>query len=172
MPAVQSLSHPDDEASSTLTARILASGATPFDATTAGDKIACFSNRSACNALAAPGRLITAPGMGGGLSTYTGTSQASPHCAGVAALMCQRARFATLTPATIVSIMKSTGLPTVDPAFTAPNPMRVNALAAVLATPMGVPGLTSTGALGAATVLLGLGTLALVRRRRRGRLEA
>ncbi len=104
-----------------------------YDATTTGNKITCFSNRSGCNELAAPGRRITAPGMGGGTSTYTGTSQAAPHCAGVAALMCERADAlsVSLTPNKIVQIMKKTGVPTIDNCLTYPNPIRVDALAAV-----------------------------------------
>jgi subtilisin family serine protease len=105
-----------------------------YDATTAGDRIACFSNRSPCNSLAAPGRLITAPGRGGGTSAYTGTSQASPHCAGTAALV-QQARLGAglplLAPDALVSIMKTTGVATVDPGPTSPHPNRVAALAAV-----------------------------------------
>jgi hypothetical protein len=106
-----------------------------FDAATWGDLITCFSNRSGCNDLAAPGRRITAPGMGGGTSTYTGTSQASPHCAAVAALMCERADDLNqvLTPDDILQIMRDTGHPTDDPAGTVPNPIRVDALAAVQA---------------------------------------
>ena len=106
-----------------------------YDSTTAGDKITCFSNRlDDCNELAAPGRLITAPGMGGGTSTYTGTSQAAPHCSGVAALMwekCIVAHTCTPTPAYIVKTMKDTGSATDDPCSTTPNPVRVDALAAV-----------------------------------------
>ncbi|MHC4621052.1 MAG: S8 family serine peptidase [Planctomycetota bacterium] len=104
-----------------------------YDATTYGDLIACFSNRNACNELAAPGRDINAPGMGGGTSTYTGTSQASPHCAGVAALMCEKAEGLglTFTPAGIVQVMKATGASTVDNCDTSPNPIRVDALAAL-----------------------------------------
>ena len=109
-----------------------------YDATTAGDKIACFSNRSRCNSLAGPGRLITAPGLGGGASTYTGTSQASPHAAGVAALMWQKAMANGgwwLTPDWVVGILEWTGASTVDacsgPQPLNPNPRRVDALAAV-----------------------------------------
>jgi hypothetical protein len=104
-----------------------------FDAATYGDLITCFSSRNACNELAAPGRNIKTPGMGGGISTFTGTSQASPHCAGVAALMCEKAEDLGLifTPDGLVQIMKNTGVPTVDNCATSPNPIRVDALAAL-----------------------------------------
>jgi subtilisin family serine protease len=104
-----------------------------FDAETYPDLITTFSNRNGCNELAAPGRRIRAPGRGGGTSNYTGTSMASPHCAGVAALMHQKAESvgAPTSPASIVHAMKDTGLPTVDSAATSPNPIRVDAFAAV-----------------------------------------
>ncbi len=101
-----------------------------FDGSTSGDKITCFSNRlDGCNELAAPGRLIDAPRKGGGTSAYTGTSQASPHCAGVAALMCDK--FVGLTPDQLVQVMKNKGVATNDPCGTSPNPIRVNALPTV-----------------------------------------
>ncbi len=113
-----------------------------FDSSTYGDLITCFSNRSGCNELAAPGRRITAPGMGGGTSTYTGTSQAAPHCSGVAALMCEKAvdLALSITPDQIVQIMKDTGVSTTDLCYTSPNPKRVDALAAV--TAVGTTGTT------------------------------
>jgi len=109
-----------------------------FDADTYGDLITCFSNRNGCNELAAPGRSIESSGMGGGLSWYTGTSQASPHCAGVAALMYEKAEDlgVSISPDQIVQIMKDTGAAAADPAGTSPNPKRVDALAAVDAVPL------------------------------------
>ena len=96
-----------------------------FDGTTAPDQITCFTNRSGCNELAAPGRLIAAPGLGGGTSQYTGTSQASPHCAGVAALIADR-RFHRgadpSDPAALVTLLKDTGVATNDPAGDLPQP--------------------------------------------------
>ncbi len=106
---------------------------TCYEATTYGDLIACFSNLNGCNELAAPGRNITSSGKGGGLSTYTGTSQASPHCAAVAALMHEKASYFMFWPfpSYIVQCMKDTGVATVDPYMTSPNPIRVDAFRAV-----------------------------------------
>ena len=54
---------------------------------TAPDLPTCFSNISATTDLLAPGAAITSSGRGGGLSTFRGTSQASPHAAGCAAVL-------------------------------------------------------------------------------------
>jgi hypothetical protein len=112
-----------------------------YDSATAGDKITCFSNRSGCNELAAPGAKIDAAWMGGGVGYWTGTSQAAPHCAGVAALVCEKASGcgSPLTPTALVQLMKSTGVATDDPAGTSPNPIRVDAWAAVTTTPPSQP---------------------------------
>lgn len=47
----------------------------------------CFSNSSAGTDVYAPGAFITSSGRGGGVSTYAGTSQATPLVAGCAALL-------------------------------------------------------------------------------------
>lgn len=59
------------------------------DVVDAADQIACWSDSFSGLALLAPGGRITSAGMGGGTSNYYGTSQASPHAAGVAALLLQ-----------------------------------------------------------------------------------
>ncbi|MBN2593459.1 MAG: S8 family serine peptidase [Sedimentisphaerales bacterium] len=121
--------------SGTYNSRFGSSWPSTYDAETYPDLITIFSNRSGRNELAAPGRSIIAPGYGGGISNYTGTSQASAHCAGVAALMNEKAELLgiSMSPAQIVQTMKDTGRPTIDPAMTLPNPIRVDALAAVKA---------------------------------------
>jgi len=57
------------------------------DATTAADKVTCFSNSNATTDLFAPGGPTTSAGVGGGTSTFFGTSQASPLATACAALL-------------------------------------------------------------------------------------
>jgi len=65
------------------------------DATTAPDQIACFTNSDTALDLVAEGAYITATGLGGGQSTYGGTSQASPMAAACAADLLQAVPAAT-----------------------------------------------------------------------------
>lgn len=57
------------------------------ETSTAPDQITCFSNSSGTTDLVAPGASTSATGIGGGMSTLTGTSQAAPLAASCAALM-------------------------------------------------------------------------------------
>jgi hypothetical protein len=77
------------------------------DPTTAADKVACFSNSASFLTLLAPGALITAAGV-----TQAGTSQASPHVAGAAAVL--RASFPADSVDQTVARMTSTGTPVAD----------------------------------------------------------
>ena len=56
-------------------------------ASTVGDTKASFSNYGSCVDLFAPGYLITSAKPGGGSQTMSGTSMASPHVAGAAAVL-------------------------------------------------------------------------------------
>ena len=100
------------------------------DATTAADQVTCFSNSNSTIDLLAPGAPITSDAPGGGTSTFYGTSQASPHAAGSAAVLL--AISPTLTPAAIESLLKTTGKSVTDAANGIATP-RVDLLAAVTA---------------------------------------
>ncbi len=77
------------------------------DATTAADKVACFSNSSYFLTLLAPGVDITAAG-----ETYSGTSQATPHVSGAIAVF--RAAFPFETLDTTVARLTVSGIPVTD----------------------------------------------------------
>lgn len=77
------------------------------DVTTSLQTIACFSNSNSKLSLLAPGSRISSTGLGGGVATYVGTSQASPSAAGVAALLFQARP--SLTPAQLETLLRATG---------------------------------------------------------------
>jgi subtilisin family serine protease len=105
--------------------------------TTAADKVACFGNSGPGLRLFAPGAAITSAGIGGGRSTYVGTSQASPHAAGLAALLLQARP--SLSPAAIEATLMQTGKPITDPRNGLIIP-RIDAEAALRAAGVGAPG--------------------------------
>ena len=107
----------------------------------APDRVTCFSNSTADVRLFAPGAAITSTGLGGGRSTFFGTSQASPHAAGVAALLLQADP--TLTPALIEAALTQTGVPVTDPRNQLTFP-RVDAMAAVDSVLLPVVSFTAT----------------------------
>ncbi len=99
-----------------------------YDYTTGLNTITCFTNSNAMMDLVAPGALITSSKMGGGSSTYYGTSQASPTAAGVAALMLEVNP--ALTPEQIEQAMQNTGVSVTD-SKNGLSFKRINALKAV-----------------------------------------
>jgi subtilisin family serine protease len=104
-----------------------------FNPVTTTSTIACFTNSSPSMALVAPGASLTAPGLGGGLSTFTGTSQASPTAAAIAALLleCNPA----LTPAGIEGILQQSGTLLTDPK----NNLSFRSIQALAAITLGCP---------------------------------
>lgn len=107
-------------------------GSTSFlgctDSVTMADKVCCFSNSNSTLDLLAPGVWITSTGLGGGTSTFGGTSMASAHAAGAAALLLQVKP--TATPDDIETALKATGVPVTDPKNGLVFP-RIDVLAAV-----------------------------------------
>ena len=83
------------------------------DATTAADRVACFSNSDSQVDVLAPGADCTSAGIGGGVSTFVGTSQACPVAAGVAALILSA--HPGLSPDALEAAMKNTGVTITDP---------------------------------------------------------
>jgi subtilisin family serine protease len=102
------------------------------DATTARDQITCFSNSNDQVDVLAPGAAITSTGLGGGMATFIGTSQAAPHAAAAAALLLQAKP--GLTPDQILNALKATGAVITDPRNGLSFP-RLDVLAALDATP-------------------------------------
>jgi subtilisin family serine protease len=82
------------------------------DATTAADTITCFSNSGSELDLLAPGALALSTGLGGGASSFAGTSQAAPHAAGAAALALQRNP--ALTSDAVEAALEATGVRITD----------------------------------------------------------
>ncbi len=78
------------------------------DATTASDRVACFSNSATYLDLLAPGASIIAGGY-----VASGTSQAAPHAAGALAIL--RSVYSSEPQATTVSRLAESGKPITDP---------------------------------------------------------
>jgi subtilisin family serine protease len=117
------------------------------DATTSSTTITCFSNSGPRVDVVAPGAPITSDYLGGGLSTFWGTSQASPAVAGVAALM--RQCRPDISPDEIRYWLRTTGAPVVDAknGRTYPSLRAFDAVQAACAAGTGDGGASSTGAL-------------------------
>ena len=77
-------------------------------ATTNTDSIASYSNYGKCVDIFAPGTNITSDWNNGGTNTISGTSMATPHVAGVAALLLGKGNYQT--PAAIAQAITSTSV--------------------------------------------------------------
>lgn len=88
-----------------------ASNVTTVAASDRTDTRASFSNSGSCVEVYAPGVSVTSTWMGGGTNTISGTSMASPHVAGVAALY--KATYGDASSATINTWMINNATPNV-----------------------------------------------------------
>ena len=109
-------------------ASFFGSSADCFDASTALNKITCFTNSNSQVDILAPGAPIISTRLGGTSTTYYGTSQASPTAAAIAALMLEKDP--SLTPDEIESLLKSSGIPVTDARNSLVIP-RISAITAV-----------------------------------------
>jgi subtilisin family serine protease len=89
-----------------------------IDVTTGPDRLPSFAQRHpTLTSIFAPGAAITAAAIGGGVQTFSGTSMAAPHIAGLAAVFQQLAIETTgqrLTPTQFKNLLAATGLPIFD----------------------------------------------------------
>lgn len=98
------------------------------DATTAADKVTCFSNSATFLKMLAPGANVTAAG-----STYRGTSQAAPHVAGAVAVLKESAP--GLSVDEVTTRLTGTGVPVTDHLNSIVTP-RLNLYNAVFSDPL------------------------------------
>lgn len=96
--------------------------------TSATDSVTCFSDSDATLDLLAPGAMIASTANGGGSTMMSGTSMASPHAMGTAALLL--AIKPALSVTALETVLESTGRKLVDKKSGVTTP-RIDALAAV-----------------------------------------
>jgi subtilisin family serine protease len=117
-----------------ITAPACISTAVSVGATDKQDNVAWFTNTAPFLSLFAPGDSITSSVPGGGYEALSGTSMATPHVAGVWAILKQAAPTAGVS--TILDALQHTGLPITDTRYeivfgTGPTIPRVRTLRAL-----------------------------------------
>ena len=85
-----------------------AAAAITVGSTTSADSRSSFSNFGTCLDLFAPGSNITSTVPGGGTAVYSGTSMASPHVAGIAAVVLAQV---SMTPTQLVTYLTDNATP-------------------------------------------------------------
>jgi subtilisin family serine protease len=132
------------------------------DGSTAADQVACWSSGNASTDLLAPGAPVTSSGLGGGTSTFYGTSQASPLAAACAAALLEANP--TAGPDGLEAALKTSPTHVVDPknGLAFPRLDCSAALEAALHQP--VPALGGGGSALTAALLIGVGLWQIRRR--------
>ncbi len=123
------------------------STAVSVGSTDKSDQVSYFSNVTSFLSLFAPGEDITSSVPGGGYAAESGTSMATPHVAGVWAILKQAAPAASV--ATILNALRTTGLPVTDSryaffgiSYTIPRVQIFEALATLAPVSHAAPALT------------------------------
>jgi subtilisin family serine protease len=99
------------------------------DATTAADKVTCFSNSSSMLDLLAPSNRNRTTGLSGGVDdNFGGTSAAAPHAAAAAALLLEA--YPSLDPDAVEARLEDGGVPVTDHRTGRTSP-RIDALGAI-----------------------------------------
>ena len=115
------------------------------DATSATDKITCFSNRNNLTDLLAPGALINSLLRGGGIDEQSGTSMAAPMVAGAFALVHQYVKATqnrNATPSEIEGTLNTTGTRITDSGGSGLTFSRINILGALASLDTTPPNIT------------------------------
>jgi beta propeller repeat protein len=113
------------------------------DSTPAADDVACFSNRGELLDVYAPGAMITSALLGGDYVDGAGTSAATPHVAGAAAVIFDRLGPTTAAAETVRARLRRTGVQIVDPDTNVGTP-RIDLERALDNTPAAGPDLIVT----------------------------
>jgi subtilisin family serine protease len=132
------------------------------DGSTAADQVACWSSSNASTDLFAPGAPVTSSGLGGGTSTFYGTSQASPLVAACAAALLEANPAAS--PDGLEAALKTSPTQVVDPKNGLAFPRLDCAAALEAALHQPVPALGGGGSALAAALLIGVGLWQIWRR--------
>ena len=103
----------NDGSATQMTSPACLSNVVSVGATDDSDNVAGFTNSNSTTDIMAPGVDITSTGLANGTSTFTGTSQASPHAAGCAALLLDAGD--ALTPDAIEAFLKASPVQVTDP---------------------------------------------------------
>jgi hypothetical protein len=135
------------------------------DPTTAADQVACWSSSNATTDLLAPGAPTTSTGLGGGTSTFSGTSQASPLAAACAAALLEEDP--TATPTELELALETSPTEPIDPknGLSLPRLDCVAALEELTGGPIGVPALSPLGTSILVALLLGFARRVMAHRR-------